>query len=824
MSSPFSFSKDLFVAQDGTPMDFSVSRCKNGDSLKDSIEYGGGLVQEELTAFTIVLEDDVQESSTVTQESFLSDFIIQCCRQDKILPLAQFRSNSVSMFSDDFDPNDVLEHKISWEQSMKEYKNISADSTSDPSASSICEEDVKRPLTRASGPKTSKRSCRQEFTHLERKKMVEFIVKNKAFNQVTGTALWKRMHLQMYNHTWQSLKEHFIKKVMPLIHTYNLSPDEVQLFRNGSKFKNSKRGSSSYSSFEDDRILKYVSLHADHNTALGGTLFWMEMEEKKYIPGRTWQSVKERYMKHLKGRLPLKKSGSGGEKTAAETKSLQSVPSTSKAPIVSASQLMKSRKVRCSTRDSSPITDNESGPNSKRNKSYNHKDESQQDGECTDVLEETSGDDRTPEQSVNTSKDNCVDNVPSLDLPFSSHCNKSNIKQELKQGEEGEHTLEESSEDDRNLPGSSVSTPEHGDMENTSIVDPYSSTPVNQRSISKPSKEEHEERSSVESGSCGQGRDSEFPSNFPPEVVVFVSDSEEPSFSEDHNEENVGSGQSEYEDSPWSDDGLFWRGGIEFPDASRKKDPVAHLHRVASNVYHESNEHAMTSRQEEQCELDRYESNEHAMETRPEEQCKLNGDQPKTNFLNTFERNGSEHTVFTSSKCESQKAKFNFLHEWQNSYDASQTSQVSSLQCNETQHFNSESNISMAGSQDNSQQISDPSLEASCTQEPQGSNSGGKTDNAKFKNVSVPAKVSISNKRDASVQTDPVLILPKGWLGSEIKKQYFQSLPSNVLSESSDGCPSPICGVSFEKQLPCLPSNVLSESPDGCPSPVPADL
>lgn len=41
--------------------------------------------------FTIIIEDDREESSTENQDSFLSDYIIQCCTQNKILSLKQFR-------------------------------------------------------------------------------------------------------------------------------------------------------------------------------------------------------------------------------------------------------------------------------------------------------------------------------------------------------------------------------------------------------------------------------------------------------------------------------------------------------------------------------------------------------------------------------------------------------------------------------------------------------------------------------------------------------------------------------------------------------------
>lgn len=41
--------------------------------------------------FSIIIVDAPEDTSVVAEESFKSDFILQCCRQNRIVQLARYR-------------------------------------------------------------------------------------------------------------------------------------------------------------------------------------------------------------------------------------------------------------------------------------------------------------------------------------------------------------------------------------------------------------------------------------------------------------------------------------------------------------------------------------------------------------------------------------------------------------------------------------------------------------------------------------------------------------------------------------------------------------
>ncbi|KAJ9575973.1 hypothetical protein L9F63_007162, partial [Diploptera punctata] len=88
-------------------------------------------------------------------------------------------------------------------------------------------------------PKNSKinklKLGRRPYGESERRKIIEFIIKKNAYNQLTGNIFWQMMEANQIcpGRTWQSLKEHFRKKVLPMIEKYGLSEIEVRKFKSG---------------------------------------------------------------------------------------------------------------------------------------------------------------------------------------------------------------------------------------------------------------------------------------------------------------------------------------------------------------------------------------------------------------------------------------------------------------------------------------------------------------------------------------------------------------------------------------------------------------
>ncbi|XP_046970406.1 uncharacterized protein LOC124537576 [Vanessa cardui] len=74
------------------------------------------------------------------------------------------------------------------------------------------------------------------YTMKEMKTIVEYLTEHKAFGEIKGRKMWKDLaDSKVTNRTWQSLKETFIKRILPDIHNpyYNLSLHEIASFKQG---------------------------------------------------------------------------------------------------------------------------------------------------------------------------------------------------------------------------------------------------------------------------------------------------------------------------------------------------------------------------------------------------------------------------------------------------------------------------------------------------------------------------------------------------------------------------------------------------------------
>lgn len=331
----YSFDNDLFVTENGAAMCFNVERCLNAEELADYIQHAGGKVKKDTTGphtITFTGSQNVDSELSGNVEVYSSEYITKCCTKNKLFDLNKFRCSSSSIYKDEFNAMDVLQQKLSWEDAQKllitnhkepDTKRLSlpGNSLSASSVSNGSSRSNKVVLTQALGPRTTTK-YRCEFTTKERKEMVQFLQDKKGYDELRGTAIWKRMSVKFPNHTWMSLKEHFNKKIMPFIgtSTYGLPDNEVQRFRKGMRMSIKRKPvpSNQYTEDDDEVILEYVSAKGK-NAKLGGNTFWQEMQEKNTLPGRSWHSVRERYLKYLRN-TPFSPSSSIRKKSPGKRK------------------------------------------------------------------------------------------------------------------------------------------------------------------------------------------------------------------------------------------------------------------------------------------------------------------------------------------------------------------------------------------------------------------------------------------------------------------------------------------------------------------------
>ncbi|KAK7792503.1 hypothetical protein R5R35_007173 [Gryllus longicercus] len=97
------------------------------------------------------------------------------------------------------------------------------------------DEDEGSKVSRVScGSTTSKGLSRRGAWYMkeEREAILWYIIDHKYFRRVKGRALWQSMEKEQVciNRTWQSMKEHFLKKILPQIESYHLNPEITKKF------------------------------------------------------------------------------------------------------------------------------------------------------------------------------------------------------------------------------------------------------------------------------------------------------------------------------------------------------------------------------------------------------------------------------------------------------------------------------------------------------------------------------------------------------------------------------------------------------------------
>ena len=196
------------------------------------MEKGGGvLLRKQISAHKDHLLRLVTEGEQIISgqhDFFDANYVINCAARRSLLPdLTSYRVNRVSVYQA-YNPVDVLTGKLKWDDILKAD---CGEKVSD------IEDDVSEGDMTLGKRQVKLKGGRMPYCRREREEIVEWIVKNGVFKDLRGNRVWARMELEMGGRSQQSLKEHFRKVIMPQIHTFKLSEENLDNFRVGMGLK-----------------------------------------------------------------------------------------------------------------------------------------------------------------------------------------------------------------------------------------------------------------------------------------------------------------------------------------------------------------------------------------------------------------------------------------------------------------------------------------------------------------------------------------------------------------------------------------------------------
>ena len=144
-----------------------------------------------------------------------------------------------------------------------------------------------------------KNPIKSNYSAEEDETIVRFIKEKGYFKLRGGTAIWKELEEKDWlpNRTWQSLKNRFLRYILNTKGTeFFEQEDDEKLYESMMASRRSDDGI--YTMQEDKNILKYI---IDNRRAkdVKGVALWTTMEARNVCTDRTWQSMKERYLKRI---------------------------------------------------------------------------------------------------------------------------------------------------------------------------------------------------------------------------------------------------------------------------------------------------------------------------------------------------------------------------------------------------------------------------------------------------------------------------------------------------------------------------------------------
>ncbi|KAJ1525883.1 hypothetical protein ONE63_009074 [Megalurothrips usitatus] len=264
------FDRNLF-----NRMTFNVNLCCDADDLRRHIEWGGGCVSSinEEGPYTITLVNSRASVSHAkwAKDLFLSSFIFKCSTDNKLHSLKTFWIKS-GRFNNDFQPDDILLQKLTWHEAVKEFSVVQSPNDIQVISSlplliatkgrypvvTLEKCDLPAEITDDPPPNITKnrKRSRHDYSEQERQEMVAAIVENNWYGMLNNRQMWLQMEEKFPRHTWQSLMNHFKRRIMPFISDYNLSPRIIRKIRSQMPRRKNRKSSPQSPESSDEEPIK----------------------------------------------------------------------------------------------------------------------------------------------------------------------------------------------------------------------------------------------------------------------------------------------------------------------------------------------------------------------------------------------------------------------------------------------------------------------------------------------------------------------------------------------------------------------------------------
>lgn len=282
----------MIFTKNGIRAKFVIKDDDNIETLKNLIRDNGGRIVSERNAdtdtiFLVTPDFDDKEGSKEFKENKIvlkSTFVEKCCEAEEFLPFSDFCLNEDN-------ENDELHSEAS---TIIPNKNDNSETQSDvESLAAEQKVEIEEPLVK----KRKLRSHRRLSINNNEGRLISDISEDesdKGENEVKESERSIRERKAIHNlYKQQSSKEdasdvHYRK--------ITIAPKVTRF---------SKQTTSSghpYHAYEDEAIIKYI-ISSGRYDELKGNAFWQNAEEDKICVERTWQSMKERFRKHIVSNL-----------------------------------------------------------------------------------------------------------------------------------------------------------------------------------------------------------------------------------------------------------------------------------------------------------------------------------------------------------------------------------------------------------------------------------------------------------------------------------------------------------------------------------------
>ncbi|XP_049858333.1 telomeric repeat-binding factor 2-interacting protein 1-like isoform X7 [Schistocerca gregaria] len=195
------------------PMVFVLEENDKNKIIAQMIQHGGGCVASLRGPYGICLSSPENLLLLQNEAVFSTEFIKDCCIANRILDINQYRLGGPSSYSDNFNAMKVLLRKSHWPTPAERDENDSANTDRHSDSDTAMESQNSRRNMSSHRSRT--------FSGNEDKYILRYIVENKEIGLILGNTLWKKIaQKKLQGRTWQSLKKHFLKHVLPNITKY----------------------------------------------------------------------------------------------------------------------------------------------------------------------------------------------------------------------------------------------------------------------------------------------------------------------------------------------------------------------------------------------------------------------------------------------------------------------------------------------------------------------------------------------------------------------------------------------------------------------------